>query len=104
MNIHILRVVDVLVGPVLDAVDDAGFEVEEDGARDVACVVGLVEEDVFAVAGRVGDGFGQELAVLRDAVFAAELLPEFAADAVAALAGLEGYDFTFFSIISCLIM
>jgi hypothetical protein len=28
-------------------------------------------------------------------VLAAELLPEFTAHAVAALAGLEGYDFTF---------
>ena len=46
--------------------------------RDVARVVGLVEEDILAVAafGRVGC----EVAVLVDTVFLAELLPELAAD------------------------
>jgi len=84
------------------------LEIEEDGARDVARVVGLVEEDILAVAafGRVGC----EITILIDAVFLAELLPELGADcavsvmvdqsfgavrltAVTALAGLERDDF-----------
>ena len=78
MNIHILRVVYVLEGPVLYTVDNAWFEVEKDGARYVPCIVGLVKEDIFAVA-----AFGREVlevAILIYAVFAAELLPEFAAN------------------------
>ena len=87
MHVEVLRVVDVFVGAGEDAVDDAGLEVEEDGAGDVARVVGLVEEDVFAVAGPrgreaaapaggVGGGEVGEVAVLVYAVFEAELLPE----------------------------
>jgi hypothetical protein len=108
-DVEVLRVVDVPIRARLDAIDDARFEVEEDGARDVAGVVGLVEEDVFAVAA-LGREVG-EVAVLVDAVFLAELLPELAADcaresvgvvwcggclegltAVTALAGLERDD------------
>ena len=78
MHIEVLRVVDLAMTARLDAVDDARLEVEQDGARDVARVVGLVEEDVFAVA-----AFGRvvgEVAVAVDAVFLAELLPELRAD------------------------
>jgi hypothetical protein len=77
-DIEVLRVVDVLVGPRLDAVDDARLEVDQDGPRDVPRVVALVVEDVFAVA-----AFGREVlevAVLVYAVLLAELLPELAAD------------------------
>lgn len=65
VNVHVLRVVDVLEGPVLDPVDDARFEVEQDGARDVARVVRLVEEDVFAVA-----AFGREVFEVAVLVYA----------------------------------
>jgi hypothetical protein len=54
------------------------LEVEQDGARDVARVVGLVEEDVLAVA-----ALGRkvlQVAILVDAVLEAELLPELAPD------------------------
>jgi len=78
VNEEVLRIVDVAVGALLDAVDDAGFEVEEDGAGDVAGVVGLVEEDIFAVA--AFGGVGGEVAGLVDAVFLAQLLPELGAD------------------------
>jgi hypothetical protein len=76
--VEVLRVVDVLVGARLDAVDDAVLEVEQDGARDVARVVGLVEEDVLTVA-----TFGREVlqvTILVYAVLEAELLPELAPD------------------------
>lgn len=78
MDVEILRIVDVFVCARLDPVDDARLEVEEDGAGDVARVVGLVEENVFAVT-----AFGRkvfEVTVLRYAVLETELLPELAAD------------------------
>lgn len=67
MHIEILRIVNVFVRPCLNATDHTGLEVEEDGAGDVARIVGLVEEDIFAVS-----AFGREvfeITVLVDAVF-----------------------------------
>ena len=79
----ILGIVYVLVRPRQNAADHARLEVEEDGARDVARVVGLVEEDIFAVADLGCEGL--EVAVAVDAVFQAELLPELRADCTQAL-------------------
>lgn len=56
-------------------------------------VIGLVEEDVFAIVDEFIGGGGAEEAVGLDAVFEAELFPEFAADLIAALAYLESYYF-----------
>jgi hypothetical protein len=81
--VHVFWVVDILKGAILNSIDDSWFEVEKDGARDVPSIVGLVEEDVFAVAALGSEVF--EVAVLVDAVFAAKLLPEFAADCVGCL-------------------
>jgi len=78
VNIEVLRVVDVLVGTGLDIVDDARLEVEQDGAWDVASVVGLVEEDILAVA-----AFGREVfevPVTVDAVLKTQLLPKLGSD------------------------
>ena len=74
MHVAVLGIIDILVGPRHDPVDDSRLKVEQDGAGDVARVVGLVEEDIFAVA-----AFRRkvlEVTVLIDAVFLAELLPE----------------------------
>jgi hypothetical protein len=79
----VLRIVEVAMRCGLDPVDDARFEVEHDGARDVVLVVGLVEEDVLAVAA-VGRPF-LECALGGDAMLGAELLPKGCADLVAAL-------------------
>jgi hypothetical protein len=68
-NVEVFGVVDVAVGAGLDAVDDAGLEVDEDGAGDVAGVVALVVEDVFAVTALGGKVL--EVAILADAVFLA---------------------------------
>ncbi len=114
-----------------ELVHHARLEVDEKRSGDVVKIVGLVEENVFAVvdegtrrsagsrrravqvvrASVVGMGgirgmnghqsvlvvgIGGEiakLAVRLDAVLEAQLLPEFAADLVAALAYLEGDDF-----------
>jgi hypothetical protein len=77
-DVEVLRVVDVLVGPRLDAVDDARLEVDQDRAGYVPRVVALVVEDVLAVAALGREVF--EVAVLVYAVLLAELLPELAAD------------------------
>jgi hypothetical protein len=54
------------------------FEVDQDGSWDVACVVALVVEDIFAVAAFCGKVL--EVPVLTDAVLLAKLLPELTAD------------------------
>lgn len=109
---HILRVVDILIWTRQNAVYDTRFEIEQDGAGDIPRVVGLVEEDIFAVVDLSGEGL--EIAITVDAVFEAELLPKLRADctdmpseyelvdlrldlrhtAVAALARLERDDFS----------
>jgi hypothetical protein len=78
VHVKVLRIVDVLIRARLDAVDHTRLQIEQDSARDVARVVGLVKKDIFAVA-----TFGRKIfkvAVLTDAVLLAELLPELAAD------------------------
>jgi len=77
---EVLRIVDVLVRTILNAIDHARFEVEKYRARDVSRIVGLVEEDVFPIAGRVARGEVCEVAGLVYAVFLAQLLPELGAD------------------------
>lgn len=55
-----------------------GLEIDQDGSRNVPCVVALVVEDVLAVA-----ALGRKVlkrAVLADSVLLAELLPELAAN------------------------
>jgi hypothetical protein len=92
VDVEVLGVVDVLVCARLDRVEHARLQVEQDGARDVARVVGLVEEDVLAVAALGREVL--EVAVAVDAMLLAQLLPELLPDAVAALAGLQRDDFS----------
>jgi hypothetical protein len=54
------------------------FEVDQDGPWDVARVVALVVEDIFAIA-TLGRKI-LEVPVLTDAVLLAKLLPELTAD------------------------
>ena len=56
------------------------LQVEQAGAGDVALVIGLVEEDVLAVARLRGGGILLQDAVAVDAVLAAQLAPELGAD------------------------
>lgn len=96
-HVEVLWVVDILVWSCLYSIDDletvsvsiaallrfipvtySGFEIDQDGPRNVSSVVALVEEDVFAVA-----ALGREVlqvSVLADAMLLAELLPELAAN------------------------
>jgi hypothetical protein len=92
VDVEVLGVVDVLVCARLDRVEHARLEIEQNGAWNVSRVVGLVEEDVLAVA-----ALGRkvlEVAVAVDAVLLAQLLPELLPDAVAALARLQCYYFS----------
>ena len=77
-DIEVFRVVDAAVSARTYSLYDPGLKVEQDCAGDVASVIRLVEEDVFAVTAFGCEGF--ELACRRDAMFTAELLPEFRAD------------------------
>jgi len=89
VDVEVLRVVDVLVRARLDRLEHPRLQIQQNGARDVARIVGLVEEDILAVA-----ALGRkvlEVAVAIDAVFLAQLLPELLADAVPALARLDCY-------------
>lgn len=90
MDVEVLGVVDVLVRACLNSIEDlrpvqrlpcqgiktsySGFEIHQNGAWDVARVVGLVEEDILAVAAFCRKVL--EVAIAIDAVFLAELLPE----------------------------
>ena len=87
---EVLRVVEVSVFRVLDGVDDARLEIEEQSAGHVVVVVRLVEEDILAVARVAVRGVLLQNAVVGDAVLRAQLLPKLRADLVAALANLKG--------------
>jgi hypothetical protein len=78
VDVEVLGIVNVLVGTRSDRVDDSWLEIKEDGAWDVASVVGLVEEDIFAVTSFAREIL--EVSVLVDAVFLAKLLPELRTD------------------------
>jgi hypothetical protein len=65
----------------------SGFEVHQDGAWDVARIVGLVEKDIFAVAAFGSKVF--EVAVAIDAVFLAQLLPELRAHCTKCVSRVE---------------
>lgn len=74
VHIEILGVIDVLVRASLDTVDHPGLEIQENRAGDVSRVVGLVEEDVLAVAAVRCEVL--QIAILVDAVLKAKLLPK----------------------------
>lgn len=78
VHIEVLRVVDVAVGTVDDTIDHSRLEIQHNRARDVARVVGLVEEDVLAIAAgvRALGGIWVKVAILVNAMLEAELLPE----------------------------
>jgi hypothetical protein len=48
-DVEVLGVVEVAVEPVLDAVDDARLQVDQQRARDVVLVVRLVEKHILPV-------------------------------------------------------
>ena len=75
---EVLGIVYVFVRAGLDVVYDTGLEVDKDGPGDIAGIVALVVEDIFAVA-----AFGREvleIPILVDPMFLAELLPKLTAN------------------------
>lgn len=84
----------VRTGP--DAVHCTGLEVQEHGPRDVPATRGLVEVHIDTFQLEIGGEVfgGLVLAVVLDAVLVAGHFPEFGADLVAALAGLDVEDFS----------
>lgn len=77
---EVLGIVNVLVRAGLDTIDHSGLQINEDGAGDVARVVGLVEKHIFAIAALGREVF--KVAILRNTVFLAQLLPELTANFV----------------------
>jgi len=63
---EVFRVVDVLVRSTLDTVDNSRLKINQDGAGNVASVVALVEEDIFAITAFGGKVF--KLPVATDAM------------------------------------
>ena len=94
MYVEVLRVVDIAIRPIDNSIDHSRLEIQHDRARHVARVVGLVKEDIFAVAAgvRALGGVGVEVAVLVYAVLKAELLPELRADWEVLVLVLGSYD------------
>lgn len=78
MHIKVFRIVDILVRAGLNSIDHSRFEIEKDGSGDVARVIGLVKEDVFAITTFRRKVF--EISILIDAMLQAELAPELRAD------------------------
>ena len=78
MHVKVLWVVDIAIRTVHDAVDDSRFEVQHNRARYISRVVGLVEENIFAIAAsvRAFGGVWVKVAILVYAMLEAELLPE----------------------------
>ena len=70
-----LRVEKLPVGAGSDLVDDGGFEVEEDAARDVLSSSGLAEECIEGIITASNGFVGGHLAVGLDAVLKAEEFP-----------------------------
>lgn len=79
-DVKVLGVVYILVRTGLDAVNDAGFEVDQNRSWYVSGIVALVVKDILAIA-----AFGRkvlEVPILVDPVLLAQLLPELAPNLV----------------------
>jgi hypothetical protein len=48
-NVEVLWVVQILVEPILDCVDDTGLQIDEERARDVVFIISLVEENILSI-------------------------------------------------------
>ena len=74
-NVEVLWVVQVLVEPILDCVDDTGFQVDEERARYVVLIISLVEEYILPVIslGRIL----LQVPLGVDSVLLTQTLPEF---------------------------
>lgn len=78
VHIEVLRVVDVAIGTIDNTIDHSRLEVQHNRARDVARVVGLVEEDILAIAAgvRAFGGIWVKVPILVNTVLETKLLPK----------------------------
>jgi hypothetical protein len=74
-DVEIFGVVQVLIEPILDGVDDTGFQVDEERARNVVLIISLIEEDIFPVIS-LGRIFLQ-VTLGVDSVLLTQTLPKF---------------------------
>lgn len=73
-DVEVLWVVQVLVEPILDSVDDTGLQVDEERARDVVLIISLVEENILSVISLGGIFLQVTFGV--DSVLLTQTLPE----------------------------
>ena len=78
VHIEVLRVVDVSIRTIDNTIDHSRLEVQYNRARDVARVVGLVEEDILAIAAgvRAFGGIWVKVPILVNTVLETKLLPK----------------------------
>ena len=74
-DVEVLWIVQVLVEPILDCVDDTGLQVDEERARYVVLIISLVEENILPVIS-LGRIFLQ-VTFGVDSVLLTQTLPEF---------------------------
>ena len=74
-DVEVLWIVQVLVEPILDCVDDTGLQVDKKRARDVVLIISLVEENILPVIS-LGRIFLQ-VTFGVDSVLLTQTLPEF---------------------------
>ena len=89
---HVVRAEKLAYRGRSDGVNDTGFEVNQDGAGDIATASGLIVVDVGSFQLQVG--LSVVLAGGVDAVLVGDDFPELGSNLVAALACLNVYDFS----------
>jgi hypothetical protein len=66
VDVKVLRIVNISIRPCLNTIYNARFKIEENSARNVASIVGLIEKDVFAITTFCREIF--EITLLTDTV------------------------------------
>lgn len=77
-DVEVLRVVEIGVQAVLDAVDHSRLQIDQQSARDVVLIIRLVEKDIFPVITLRGVFFEDTLRV--DTMLLTEGFPELVSD------------------------
>jgi hypothetical protein len=74
-NVEILRVVEILIHPILNRVDNTGLQIDQKSARYVVLIISLIEKHIFPVVslGRVL----LQVTFWIDTVLLTQTLPEF---------------------------
>ena len=67
-HVEVLRVVQVGVEPILNTANDSGFQINQEGPRNIVLIVSLIEEDILPIVAlcRI---------ILQYSIFANSMLP-----------------------------